>query len=146
MGCINKVILLGNVGQQPTVRTLQSGSKCATFSLATNEPAYTLKNGTQVAEQIEWHDVIAWGSLATLVEKFVGKGIQIYVEGKIKSSKYTDKNGIERTAKEIVADNITLLRNNIAAQENNQQQPQAAQPAAKVQQAQGKNPDDNLPF
>lgn len=90
--------------------------------------------------------MIAWGSLATLVEKFVGKGIQIYVEGKIKSSKYTDKNGIERTAKEIVADNITLLRNNIAAQENNQQQPQAAQPAAKVQQAQGKNPDDDLPF
>ena len=110
MGCLNRVQLLGNVGQEPRVQQLQSGNKCATFSMATSEPAYTLQNGTQVPERTEWHNVVAWGRLADIVEQYLPKGTQVYVEGKMRTRKYTDKNQQERYTTEIVAENIVLLR------------------------------------
>lgn len=110
MGCLNRVQLLGNVGQEPRVQHLQSGNKCATFSMATSEPAYTLQNGTQVPERTEWHNVVAWGRLAEIVEQYLPKGSQVYVEGKMRTRKYTGSDNIERYTTEVVAEQIILLR------------------------------------
>ncbi len=105
---VNKVILVGNVGKDPEVRYLDSGVAVATITLATSERGYTLSNGTQVPERTEWHNVIAWRGLAEIAEKYIRKGSQLYVEGKITTRKW-EKEGVTRYATEIVAENIELL-------------------------------------
>ena len=90
---VNKVILLGNVGQEPNVRYLDTGVCVATLSLATTERGYTLQNGTQVPDRTEWHNIILWNKLAETVEKYVHKGDKLYIEGKIRSRSYDDKMG-----------------------------------------------------
>ena len=106
---LNKVLLLGNVGAEPKTHTLQDGSLCAQFSLATTERAYKLSNGTQVPERTEWHNIVAWRGIAGVVEKYVHKGSKLFIEGKLKTRKYTDKSGIERFTTEIHVDNLELL-------------------------------------
>ena len=110
-----KVILLGNVGGEPKVKTLQDGSACAMFSVATTEKAYKTSSGIQVPERTEWHNVVAWRGLASAVERFVHKGDKVYVEGKLKTRKYTDKNGIERVVVEIHAESMNFLGSQSAA-------------------------------
>lgn len=105
---VNKVILLGNCGRDPEVREGSSG-KWATFSLATSERAYTNKNGIQVPERTEWHNVVVFGNTVNVVEARVKKGQPLYIEGKLRSRKYTDRNGQERTATEVVVDVLELL-------------------------------------
>lgn len=105
---VNKVILVGNVGKDPEVRYLEKEVAVANFTLATTDRAYTLQNGTQVPERTEWHNIVAWRGLATLAEKYIKKGSQIYVEGKIQSRAY-EKDGIKRYFTEIYADSIQLL-------------------------------------
>lgn len=118
MGSMNKATLCGNIGTEPKITTIQNtGNKCAQFTLATTEPAYTLKNGTQVPEKTEWHNIVAWGGLATITESFLQKGAQVLIEGKIRTRKYTDKNQQERYTTEIVAENIVLLRGNMKEQQ-----------------------------
>ena len=106
---VNKVILLGNVGQEPNVRYLDTGVCVATLSLATTERGYTLQNGTQVPDRTEWHNIILWNKLAETVEKYVHKGDKLYIEGKIRSRSYDDKMGVHRTVVEIMADNMEML-------------------------------------
>ena len=112
MAGINKVILVGNVGKDPEVRYLEGGTAVAKFSLATSE-SYTNKEGTRV-DQTEWHNIVLWRKLAEIAEKFVRKGSQIYIEGKIKSRSWEDKEGNKRYTTEIIGDSMTLLgkRNN----------------------------------
>lgn len=105
---VNKVILIGNVGKDPEVRHLDKNVTVAKFPLATSERGYTMQNGTQVPERTEWHNIVAWRGLAEIVEKFVKKGSQIYVEGKIQSRSW-EKDGIKRYITEIYAENIQLL-------------------------------------
>lgn len=105
---VNKVILVGNVGKDPEVRHMDSGIAVATITLATTERGYTLQNGTQVPDRTEWHNIIAWRGLAEIAEKWVRKGMQLYVEGKITTRKW-EKDGIARYSTEIIADNIELL-------------------------------------
>jgi single-strand DNA-binding protein len=105
---VNKAILVGNVGKDPEVRYLDSGVAVATITLATSERGYTLANGTQVPERTEWHNIIAWRGLAEIAEKYIKKGSQIYVEGKITTRKW-EKEGVTRYSTEIVAENIELL-------------------------------------
>jgi len=105
---VNKVILIGNVGKDPEVRYLEKEIAVAHFTLATTERGYTLQNGTQVPERTEWHNIVAWRGLATLAEKYIKKGAQIYVEGKIQSRSY-EKDGIKRYFTEIYADEIQFL-------------------------------------
>ncbi len=105
---VNKVILLGHVGKDPEVRYLDKDVAVANFTLATTERAITLANGTQVPERTEWHNIVAWRGLATIAEKYIKKGTQIYVEGKIQTRSY-EKDGIKRYTTDIVAENITLL-------------------------------------
>ncbi|WP_027125855.1 single-stranded DNA-binding protein [Gelidibacter mesophilus] len=103
----NHVQLIGNVGQEPTIANLESGKKVARFSLATNE-YYKDANGEKQTET-NWHTVVAWGNNAEIIEKYVGKGKEVGVMGKLKSRSYEDKEGIKRYVTEIEANEILLL-------------------------------------
>ena len=104
---VNKVILLGNLGKDPEVRYLDNGVAVANFSLATTEN-YKNKQGERVS-QTEWHNIVLWRGLAEVAEKYLKKGASIYVEGKIKTRKWEDKDGNTRYNTEILADNMTML-------------------------------------
>jgi single-strand DNA-binding protein len=105
----NKVYLLGNVGRDPEVRTSQSG-KFATFTLATTDRAYTTSSGVQVPERTEWHNIVVGSNgLAGVVEKYVRKGTKLFVEGKIRTRKYTGRDNAEHYVTEILVDNFELL-------------------------------------
>ena len=109
MATVNKVILLGYVGKEPDIRYVDQGVCVAQVRLATTERGYTLANGTQVPERTEWHNIIFWRKLAETVEKYVKKGNLIYVEGKIQTRSYEDKQGITRYVTEIWADQLELF-------------------------------------
>ena len=104
---VNKVILVGNVGKDPEVRHLDSGVAVATFSLATSE-TYNAKNGERVTTT-EWHNIVLWRGLAEVAEKYVKKGMQLYVEGRIRSRSYDDKDGVKRYITEINGDVMRML-------------------------------------
>lgn len=106
---VNKVILIGNVGKDPDVKYFDNGSVVANFTLATTERGYTAANGTQIPDRTEWHNIVCWRGLAKVAEQFVRKGIQVYIEGKIRSRTYDDANGQKRYVNEIYADNLELL-------------------------------------
>ncbi|MBQ8336820.1 MAG: single-stranded DNA-binding protein [Bacteroidaceae bacterium] len=106
---VNKVILIGNVGKEPDVRHLDRNVVVANMVLATTERAYTLQNGTQVPERTEWHNIVLWGGLAEVAEKYVHKGDRIYIEGKIRTNTYEDQNGIRRYRTEILAETMEML-------------------------------------
>jgi len=106
---VNKVILVGNVGDDPQVRYVEKNVAVANFSVATSERAYTTSSGTQVPERTEWHSIVAWRGLAEIAEKYVRKGTQVYIEGKLQSRSWTDKDGGKRYSYEIVADAMQLL-------------------------------------
>lgn len=105
---INKVILLGNVGNDPEIRE-SAGGKFATFRLATTDRAYQRKDGTQVPERTEWHSIVVNGNIVSVVENYVRKGSKLYIEGKLRTRKYTDRNNVERYATEIHLENLELL-------------------------------------
>lgn len=105
---VNKVILIGHTGKDPEVRYLDKNVAVANFTLATTDRAYTLQNGTQVPERTEWHNIVAWRGLAELSEKYIRKGTQLYIEGKIQTRSW-EKDGIKRYTTEIYAETIQLL-------------------------------------
>jgi single-strand DNA-binding protein len=107
MAGVNKVILIGNLGKDPEVRYLDSGVAVANFSLATTE-SYKNKEGERVS-QTEWHNIVLWRGLAEVAEKWLKKGSSVYIEGKIRSRKWDDKEGNTRYTTEILADNMTML-------------------------------------
>ena len=107
---VNRVILLGNLGKDPEVKTLEGGNKVASFSMATSE-SYKNKQGEKVTNT-EWHNISAWGGLADVVEKYLKKGNQVYIEGKIKTRSWTDKEDIKRYSVDIVANNLVMLGGN----------------------------------
>lgn len=105
---LNKVLLIGNVGKDPDVRHLEGGASVASFTLATTE-RYRERAGNETRDITEWHNIVAWRGLADLAEKYIRKGTQIYVEGRIRSRSWDDQNGQKRYITEILADNIQLL-------------------------------------
>lgn len=105
---VNKVILLGNVGKDPETKVFENG-QVSNFPLATSERGYKTANGTEVPERTEWHNIVVWGGLSKVVDNYVRKGRQLYVEGKIRTRSYDDATGNKRYITEIVADNIELL-------------------------------------
>ena len=120
---VNRIFIIGNVGQTPTIRTAGE-TKIASFTVATTE---RFKD----KEETEWHNVSVFGKLAEVVEKYVDKGTQLYVEGRIKTEKYTDKNGVERTATRVIANTIQMLggkKESQPAQQAVQQRPKATAP------------------
>lgn len=135
---LNKVMLIGNVGKDPEVRYLEgggqagSGRKVATFTLATSEK-FRDRNG-ESRENTEWHNIVAWGQPADIVERFVKKGTQLYIEGRLRTRSWTDKNGGTRYTTEINVDNLQLLgrrdgQNDGGYQQTAYQQPTYQQPA-----------------
>ena len=171
---INKVILIGNVGQDPEIRytgDVNNGTKVATFRLATTE-RYRDRAGN-LQEHTEWHSIVVWRNTADVVEKYVKKGTQVYIEGRLRSRSWDDQNGNKRYVTEIVADTLQLLGRRPEGQQQGgyqqqapqgyqqpgvQQQPAYQQPGVQqptyqppVQQAQPKPavedlPEDDLPF
>ncbi len=107
MAGVNKVILVGNLGKDPQVRYLDSGVAVANFSLATTEN-YKNKEGERVS-QTEWHNVVLWRGLAEVAEKYIKKGSSVYIEGRIRTRKWEDKEGVTRYSTEILGDNMTML-------------------------------------
>ena len=107
MAGVNKVILVGNLGKDPEVRHLDGGVSVAHFTLATNE-YYKDKQGTRV-ERTEWHNISAWRGLADMADKFLKKGQQVYIEGKLRTRQYQDKDQQTRYITEIIADEISML-------------------------------------
>ena len=151
---INKVILVGNVGQDPEVRytgDANNGAKVATLRLATTE-RYRDRNGN-LQEHTEWHSVVVWRNTADVVEKYVRKGSQLYIEGKLRTRSWDDQNGNKRYVTEILADTLQLLGRKQDGQGAPQQQYAPAQPSyAPVQQPAApqnvadNGPEDDLPF
>jgi len=104
---VNKVILVGNLGKDPELRYTASGTAVATFSLATSD-RYKDRNG-EMQEKTEWHNVVAWRQLAEICGKYLHKGKQVYIEGKIQTRSYDDRDGNKRYITEIVADQMQML-------------------------------------
>lgn len=136
---LNKVQLIGNVVRDPEVRYLENHVAVATFALATTERGYTLSNGTQVPEQTEFHNIVLWRGLAEVAEKYVHKGDKLYIEGKIRSRTYNDKQGIQRYRYEIIGDNMEMLT-------PRQTQPIQQQPPQPQPQSTEQEPGSELPF
>ncbi|MFY0626427.1 MAG: single-stranded DNA-binding protein [Reichenbachiella sp.] len=107
MAGVNKVILLGNLGRDPEVRHLENGRAVANFSIATSE-TYKNKQGEKVTNT-EWHNVVLWTPLAEIAEKYMKKGNQVYIEGKLTSRSYEDKEGVTKYITEVVGRELTLL-------------------------------------
>ena len=107
MSGVNKVILIGNLGKDPEVRYLDNGVAVANISLATSE-SYKNKEGERIT-QTEWHDVVLWRGLAEVAEKFLKKGSNVYIEGKLRTNKWVDKDENNRYKTEVLADKLTML-------------------------------------
>ena len=133
---VNKVILVGNVGLDPEVRTTESGVKVARVRLATTERIYN-RQTNENTELTEWHTITLWRGLADVVDRYVRKGSQLYIEGRLRTREWTDKDNIKRYTTEIMADEMKLLgrRSEGQAQQGGYAQPQGA-PAAQPQYAQ----------
>lgn len=158
MASVNKVILIGNLGSDPEVRYLESGSAVAKFSIATTE-AYTNKSGERV-ENTEWHRIELWEGLAKVAEKYLKKGNSVYIEGRLRTDNWTDKEGVQKSGVTIRANSMTLLGgpNNGGGENTNQGSPNNAQSSAPRQNQAPRssdpippsmaagNDDDDLPF
>ena len=143
---VNKVILVGNVGRDPEIRHLDSGVSVANFSLATSE-SYTAKNGDRVTTT-EWHNVVLWRGLADVAEKYVNKGMQLYIEGRIRTRSYDDKDGNKKYITEIYGDVMQMLgkRTDSSEGQNEYQSNSNAATTAKEPDIQETEGDDDLPF
>ena len=106
---MNKVMLIGNVGVDPDIRYVDKGVAVATVRLATTERGYSLPNGTTVPDRTEWHNVVLWRQLAETVERYVRKGDKLYIEGKLHTRSYDDRQGQKRYVVEIWADAMEML-------------------------------------
>ena len=139
---VNKVILVGNVGRDPEIRHLDKGVAVANFSLATTE-SYTAKTGEKVSTT-EWHNIVVWRGLAEVVEKYVKKGSQLYIEGRLRTRMY-EKDGIKHYTTEIFADTMQMLGKREGQAENGQSAP--AEQMQTVNEPEFSQPEeDDLPF
>ncbi len=134
---VNKVILVGNVGMDPEVRYLEGGTVVATVRLATSE-TYKNKNGERIT-QTEWHSVVLWRGLAEIAEKYVKKGMQLYIEGRLRTRSWDDKEGNKRYTTEVVADTMKMLSR------KDDENVQSVDNQKKEDVPEGSEPDD-LPF
>jgi single-strand DNA-binding protein len=134
MASVNKVILLGHLGQDPEIRYTQSGDAVVNLSLATSEN-WKDKSTGEKKEATEWHRISIFGKAAEVANTYLKKGSQLYVEGKIKSKKYTDKTGIERTAFEIQSESFQMMG-----------KPSGDKPARQEPKQSNDMPEDDIPF
>lgn len=144
MAGVNKVILVGNLGKDPEVRHLENGASVANFSIATTE-TYKDRTTGERKDQTEWHNIVLWRGLAEIAEKYLRKGSQVYIEGKLRTRSW-EKDGITRYTTEVVGDNMTMLggkgESNGGGQNNQYQQ----QSEPVQQNAPSNDATDDLPF
>lgn len=145
MAGINKVILVGNLGKDPEVRYLEGGTAVANFPIATSE---TYKDRTTGERKTitEWHNVVVWRNLAEIAEKFLKKGTQIYIEGKLRTRQWQDKDGNNRYTTEIVGDNLQMLgkRDDSPMNNNDHSSSTPSSPSPSIEQ--DDDMADDLPF
>ena len=146
-GSVNKVILIGNLGKDPEIRHLENGATVANFSIATSENYKDRKTGEKVS-QTEWHNIVAWRGLAEIAEKFIKKGDKIYIEGKLKTRTWQDKEGNNRYSTEVITDNLTMLGSSGEVKPNSEAINAPEKEANPVPEKEFSSPDENddLPF
>jgi len=156
VGSVNKVILLGNLGRDPEIRSMQSGSKMASFSIATSK-RWKDKNTQEQKEKTSWHNVVVFGEgLVNIVEKYVKKGSKIFIEGELQTRKWQDQDGNDKYTTEVILQgyncNLTLLdsRNTSQSIDNqsdiNQDSSLTAGKNLESESADSKNDDEDIPF
>ena len=147
MSSLNKVLLIGRLGKDPEIRYTPDGSPVANFSLATSEN-WTDKNGTR-QERTEWHNIVAWRKLADLSKRFLTKGRQVYIEGRIQTREWDDRDGNKRRTTEVIANQMVLLG---SRSEGGESHYAAAAPGAQATTDSEEAPsgagitDDDIPF
>lgn len=145
-GSVNKVILIGNLGKDPEVRRLENGAVVASFPIATSE-SYTDKTTGERRETTDWHNVVLWRGLAEIAEKYARKGTKVYVEGRLKTRSWNDKDGNMRYTTEILGDNMTLLTPRGENERQEPVQPYPHEPQSNPTPMGFNNmPEDDLPF
>jgi single-strand DNA-binding protein len=120
MSGINKVILVGHLGKDPDIRYLEGGISVVSFPLATSE---TFNKDGRKVEQTEWHNIVMWRGLADVAAKYLQKGKLVYIEGKLRTRSFEDKEGIKKYTTEVVAENFTLLGRKTDFENDNAQRP-----------------------
>ena len=153
---LNKAQVIGYVGKEPKISTTQNNAKIASFSIATTEKSYTTQNGVTIPERTEWHNIVVFGKLADVIEKYVHKGSRMYVEGKMRTRAFTDKNGVQKTITEINVDNLEMLdskptqqsasANADVSQTNLRQTSQSHEQSVMFASEEMRSGNDNLPF
>lgn len=143
MAGINKVILVGNLGKDPEVRYLEGGTAVANFPIATSEN-YTDRNSGEKKTITEWHNVVLWRGLAEIAEKYLKKGNQVYIEGKLRTRKWQDKEGNDRYTTEIVGDNMQMLGRRDDNNDNSSAQSLGSASSAQIDNEPTET--DDLPF
>lgn len=136
---VNEVTLIGNLGNDPEVRTTQNGRTVANFNLATSE-SFKNKEGERITNT-EWHRITAWSPLAEIIEKYVKKGSQIYLKGSLKTRSYEDKDGVKRNITEVVMKELKMLGGRQESRQQHEPQQHIQEP---VQAQESFN--DDLPF
>jgi single-strand DNA-binding protein len=148
MASVNKVIVVGNLGRDPEVRYAPSGEAIANIAVATTEK-WTDKTSGEKKEQTEWHRIVFYRKLAEVVGQYLKKGSSVYIEGKLHTRKWTDKEGVERYTTEIIADTMQMLGGS-PRQDDDAPAPQQQRPAAQGKQQRFSTPekfeDDDIPF
>lgn len=142
---LNKVILIGRLGKDPETRFMPNGEAVCNFSVATSE-SWNDRNG-QRQERTEWHNITMYRRLAEIAGQYLKKGSQVYLEGKIQSRKYTDKNGVERTAYDIIVNEMKMLGGGSDGQQAQPAQGEAPTPPRRqAPAAPAEDIDDDVPF
>lgn len=150
MAGVNRVIIIGHLGNDPEIRTMTTGEQVANITVATSE-SWTDKNSGEKKTQTEWHRIVLYRRLAEIAGQYLHKGSQVYIEGRLKTRKWQDNNGQDRYSTEIQCDNLQMLggRNQDAAQ-NQPPKQQDKQQKAQSKSQQSEPPvdafDDNIPF
>ena len=152
VGSVNKVILLGNLGRDPEIRSMQSGSKMASFSIATSK-RWKDRNTQEQKEKTSWHNVVVFGDgLVNIVENYVKKGSKIYVEGELQTRKWQDQDGNDRYTTEVILQgyncNLTLLdsRNNTNQSSEITQESTIANESSETETSDSEDPEEDIPF
>ena len=148
---VNKVILIGNLGKDPEVRYTPGGQAVANFNIATNE-SWTDKAG-QKQERTEWHRIVVWGKTAELCGEYLSKGRQVYLEGKLQTREWTNKEGVKQYTTEVVANQVTFLQGGERGPGGGGRKPAVAgeggefgPPPQDTDQSQGGAKDEDIPF
>lgn len=141
---VNKVILVGTLGKDPETRFMPSGSAVTGFSVATNE-SWKDKTTGEKQERTEWHNITIFGKLAEIAGEYLKKGSQVYLEGSLRTEKYTDKQGVEKYSTKIIANEMQMLGGATGGTQSNQPTPQSS-PQQSHSQAPNDDFDDQIPF